>query len=88
MLYGLGAPMTIRVIAYRDQSRAHLLTVSAKQEPIVSRAVTDRPSVAAEGGPHFYPFSDEYGPYKSLKGTLEHGRRLATPSRRPRSSAP
>ena len=59
--------MTVRVIANRDKPRAHLLTVSAKQEPIVDRAVTYGPSAATEGGPHFYPFTAEGKPYKSLE---------------------
>lgn len=57
--------MTVRVIANRDKPRAHLLSVSALQDPHAYRAVTYGPSVAAEGGPQLCPFNWGFGPYNA-----------------------
>jgi hypothetical protein len=65
-----------------------LLTVSAMQEPIVSRAVTYRPSAATEGGPRFCPFVVENQPYKSLQVTFAPPRTFASAKARVASNAP
>ena len=80
--------MTIRVIAYRDKSRADLLPVSALQEPIATRSVTYGPFAATKGGPRFCPFLLQNQPYKSLQVTFDPPPTFATAKAGVASNAP
>ena len=66
--------MTVRVIAYRDKPRAHLLSVSALPDPCMHRTVVYRPSAATDGGPQFCPTTSELEPYKQRQGDAKKRR--------------